>query len=353
MKKLTPPPVTDEARRELLEAALTFRAQKPWAYMGDGETFCWEDPVTGRLRIGVVLGIGGTMFGLAVYRGKLGMHSVLKTVLGEDYVEPDIREGMEVDAVRVEFTKKGDLQPEDIAWLKAAGFKPDKGNGPAWPCFRSFVPGFTEWFLDQAETETMTADLRRVTGFARVLQANPGLMDTHPFGTFPFWPRQKPVTEPLTAAELQWHPLTVPPPPVPPEFTLTPDQIAQLLALPQKPQGVWEAGAVYTMDAIGEPPRPFYTRVGLVVDRETGFVLAFQVGSRGLCLEYTAAQAAVDGMLKIGFRPKVLHLMDDTMRDAFEPVATQLDIQVTSGEELLALIEALQSMMAGMGRGGF
>lgn len=351
MPKLTPPPVTPEAQRDLLAAALEFRAARPWEQRGDQETLCWEDPVTSRLRMAVVLGIAGTMFGLAVYRGEHGIHFLLKTVLRADEVEPDLREGMEMDAVRVEFTRKSDLQPEDLAWLKAAGFKPEKGGGsPAWPCFRSFVPGLSEWFLDQAETEMMTAALRRMTGFARLLQANPDIYHDLPFGQFPFWPRSKPAIEPLALAELDWHQLAVPPRPAVPAFTLPAEQMERLRGLKPQPRAVWEAGAAYTMDVIGEAPRPFYTKVGMAVDRETGFVLGIQVGHRDQCLEHTAAQAAVAGMLKIGFRPKALHFVDDAMRGAFAPVAQQLDIHVTGGEELPSLLEAMEHLMAARGR---
>lgn len=351
MPKLAPPSVTPEAQRDLLAAALEFRAARPWEQMGDQETLCWEDPATGRLRMAVVLGIAGTMFGLAVYRGEHGIHFLLKTVLREDEGEPDLREGMEMDAVRIEFTKKSDLRPEDLAWLKAAGFKPEKGgDSPPWPCFRSFAPGLSEWFLDQSETEMMTADLRRMTGFARLLQANPRLYDDLPFGQFPFWPRHKPVTEPLALAELEWHQLSVPPRPAVPTFTLTAGELERVRALPQQARAVWEAGAAYTMDVIGEAPRPFYTKLGLAVDRETGFVLGIQVGRRDECLEHTAVRAAVEGMLKIGFRPKALHFVDDVTRDSFAPVAKQLDIGVTGGKELPMLLEAMQHLMETMGR---
>ena len=351
MPKLTPPLVTVEAQRDLLAAALAFRAERPWDFMGDVETLGWEDPVTGRLRMGVVLGMGGTMFGLAVYRGEWGIHFLLKTLLREDEQEPEMRDACEMDAVRVEFTKKGDLQPEEIASLKVMGFKPEKGTGPAWPCFRSFLPGMSEWFLDQAETEMMSADLRRVSGFARVLRANPDMFDGQPFGAFPFWPRHKPVTETLELAELEWHQLPLPPRPAPLAFPLTAEHFAQVRALPQQPRAVWEAGSAYTLDVIGEPPRPYYTRVGMAVDRQTGFILGIQAGGRDSSLEHTAARAVLEGMLKMGFRPRVLHMVDDAMRDAFAPVAQRLEIRVESGEELPSLLEAMQGLMEGMGRG--
>lgn len=351
MVKLPFPSVTFEAQRELLAAALELRSLNPWITMGDQEMLAWEDPVTGRLRMGVVLGIAGTMFGLAVYRGELGIRFVLKTVLHEDDGQFDTREGAEMDAVRVEFTRKGDLQPEDLALLKAVGFKPEKGISPPWPCFRSFLPGLSEWPLDQAETEMMTADLRRMAGYTRVLQAQPELLDGRPVDEFPFWPRNKPVTEPLTAAELTWHRLSVPPRPAPSPFIVPAEAVGRLRALPQQRGAAWEVDAAYMLHAIGEAPRPYYTRMGLAVDRKTGIVCGMYLGKRAQCLEHTAAAAIVEGMLKVGFRPKVLHLFDDAMRDVIQPVAAELEMKVTVGEPLYAFEEAMGSLMQAMERG--
>ena len=163
MPKLAPPPpVAPESWRALLAAAIDFAALEPWAFARDRDPVGLLDPITGEIRIGHVLGNGGEVFAAVFYR-RAGLRWIL-SMFGDTPDPGDFNNADGMDCLKVEFVSKRELWKEDLAGLKAAGFKP-AGNGPVWPQFRSSEPGWHPWHINQAEADQLVADLPRLTAF--------------------------------------------------------------------------------------------------------------------------------------------------------------------------------------------
>jgi len=146
MPKLAPPPpVATETWRALLAAASDFAARQPWESMYDSDVVGLIDPVTGETRIATVLGNAGEVFAAVFYRHAAGLRWILQML--DDAPDPeDFNTADGMDCLKLEFVPKRELCKEDLAMLKAAGFKP-AGKGSVWPQFRSSDPGWHPWHI--------------------------------------------------------------------------------------------------------------------------------------------------------------------------------------------------------------
>ena len=206
-----PPPVAPETWRALLAVAADFAELKPWEFMYDSDVVGLIDPVTGETRIGCVLGAAGEVYSppyfIAAPPACAGCFSCsMRRLILEDLNSAD---GM--DCLKLELVPKRELLKEDLAMLKAAGFKP-AGKGSIWPQFRSAEPGWLPWHINQTEAGQLLADLPRLTDFCKLFEEHPGLFDERTPTEIPFVPVTLP-DRPLTPKDLDWRPLLPPPGP--------------------------------------------------------------------------------------------------------------------------------------------
>jgi len=145
-KIAAPPKVALDTWRALFAVAAEFAALKPWECMYNTNVVGLIDPHTGQTRIASVLGNGGEVFGVAIYRRPTGLRWVLQ-ILANPHEIGDFNGIEGLDALKLEFVHKRELVKADLAAPEAAGFKP-KGKGCVWPQFRSAEPGWLPWFIN-------------------------------------------------------------------------------------------------------------------------------------------------------------------------------------------------------------
>src|SRR5712692_2907158 len=80
---------TLEEWRALYQAAVAFRDQAPWSWLGDRDFFAVEHPGFDEVGYCDVLGSGGEEFGLAVFVGADGFAFYRRLMLGEFEPEGD------------------------------------------------------------------------------------------------------------------------------------------------------------------------------------------------------------------------------------------------------------------------
>jgi hypothetical protein len=337
--KLVPPTVPLELWRELLEAAVVFQKMAPWKWMGDSETF-WVSNERG-VRMVSVMGGMGEVYGLVSYRGEAGASVLMRLLSGE--MSPEDQEMcFAQDALLMDFSFLKDLRKEDRAILDRAGFKPGPGRPKRFPVFGSHKPGYVPWFIDESEGRVLLEDLVAATRFAKLIEAQPGLLDGRDDGEFAFL--SGPGTDPLTLDQIEWRKvLPVPPlkdPPVDPVKLGAP----AVRALKQQMKTGWEVASFYSHDRILESPRPYYAKVALAVDAETGRVLQPLIGGAKQTLAETAAKVILAAIQAVGFRPGIIGLDSYSLSKALEPLATALDIRMIVLEELPMLDQARRSL---------
>jgi hypothetical protein len=340
--KLAPPPaIARETLVALIAATTEFAAAKPWEIMADCDVVGLTDSVTGGIRLALVLGNGGEVFGAAFYRGATGIRWLLNALNSpEDCLSLAAVEG--IDAIKVELVPKRELLKGDLELLKTVNFKPS-GQGRVWPQFQSSIPGFMPWFVDQTEAEQLLADIPRLTKFHALLCQHPNLFEEHLRGQIPFLPSPMP-SRPLVVADLDWRPVVVAPESFEP-FAVTGEQLASLKSLEPVPTSTFEFGcSVMPGSSVLEHGRPCYSRISLLVEHRRGIVLGFELSLSSAPFSQSVGLGLVNTLVKNRFLPGKILIDDQRLEPILKPLCSSAGIKLTLSKELEALAEAKASL---------
>jgi len=343
MPKLAPPPpVAPETWHALLAAASDFAALQPWECMYDNDVVGLIDPATGETRIAAVLGHAGEVFAAVFYRRAAGLRWILQML--NDTPDPeDINTADGIDCLKLEFVPKRELCKEDLAMLKAAGFKP-AGKGSVWPQFRSAAPGWLPWHINQAEAGQLLADLPRLTAFSRLFEQYPGIFDNCDPGEIPFLPAVMPA-RPLTPKDLDWRPLLPPPVSGLDSFQPAAGQLEKLHVLKRAPGTAFEFdSSLLPGGSILENGRPCFGRFSLLVEQKRGLVLGMDVQSGALTPGEAAGRGLVESLLKAGILPDKIIIGGSRLQPVLQPLCDALQIQLRPASSLPALEAAVASL---------
>lgn len=334
-----PPSVPLDLWRELYRAATRFQELAPWQWMNDSNVFGVSNAHGTRLVS--VLGEMGEVFGVVSYRGSTGANFLLRLLNGQ--FEPEHPDAIfHQDALLADFVPIKELDKHDRAVMKAIDFKPATLKPRLYPEFKSHKPGYVPWFLEEAEARLLLDDLGNATRFAEFFRANPTIYDTRQCNVFPFLPTAG--SEPLSADQLVWHTLVASP--LPPDPVVQPEayDLAGLMKLPQQAASVWELAAFYSSMRIGQPPRPYYPKLSLGVDSNTGAVLGFMLAGPEDTMAQAAAQGLVQSIRSSGFRPAIIKTDSLPLIQALQPIIAALEIKSLSVKTLPMAAEARQAM---------
>ena len=179
------PTISLDLWRELYQAAASYQLLAPWQWMDDTHVLGVNNEHG--VRLASVLGNLGELFGLASYRGSAGANFLLRLRRGEFAPEnPDAR--FYQDALLVDFVPRKDLRKEERAIVQQIAFQPPVRKPTLFPQFQSHKPGYTPWFIDEAEAPLLLDDLRKVVRFAELLRTKLALCDSRQDNEFPFFP---------------------------------------------------------------------------------------------------------------------------------------------------------------------
>ncbi len=340
--KITPPPpVAPETWQALLAATAEFAALQPWEFAYDSDPVGLVDPVTGETRIGHVLGNAGEVFAAVFYR-RAGLRWIL-AMLGDSPDPEDLNNADGMDCLKVELVPKRELWKEDLALLKAAAFKP-AGKGLVWPQFRSSAPGWHPWHINQAEADQLLADLPRLTAFYRLFKQHPDLYDDRDATEIPFLPVPL-AARPLTIADLDWHPLLLPPLTGFEPFQVPGADLEKLRALKRDPGLECEfdctmmpGGSFY------ENGRPCFGRFSLLVEKQRGLVIGMDVASGALTPGEAAGRTLVKALLMGKTLPEKIFIGGLRLQPVLQPLCDELQIQLRPASSLPALEGAIESL---------
>jgi len=350
MPKLAPPPpVAPETWRALLAVAADFAALEPWECMYDSDVVGLIDPATGETRIAAVLGNAGEVFAAVFYRHADGLRWILQMLNDTPDLE-DFNTADGIDCLKLELVPKRELWKEDLAMLKAAGFKP-AGKGSVWPQFRSADPGWLPWHINQTEAGQLIADLPRLTAFCKLFAQYPGIFDNCEPAEIPFLPVVLP-NRALSPKDLEWRPLLPPPVSGLDSFQPAADTLEKLRALKRALGTACEFdSSLLPGGSILENGRPCFGRFSLLVEQKRGLVLGMDVQSGALTPGEAAGRGLVESLLKAGQLPEKVFIGGSRLRSVLQPLCDALKIQLRPASSLPALEAAVaslsQHMMAG------
>lgn len=343
------PRVDPSTWRTLLQLAGELQALAPWEFASDIEWVGLLDAGDREYRLANILGNAREVFAAVIYR-RTGIGWLLK-VLDDDFA-PNDRDAVEgMDCLKVEFVTKRELAKEDLRVLKAAGFKPP-GRGSRWPQFRSAIPGWHPWHIDQAEADQLLHDLPRLIAFLRLFEKNRSMFEGRSAHEVPFLPPQLP-DRPLTLDDLDWRScMRLPDPPLSP-FTPPQDELDRLRKLPLT------AGLVYEFDCALMPGaswiedgKPCFGRMALLVESRSGIVIGAEAKPGGVAPGVATGEVFVSLLLRSPRLPSILLLRNPRWHPVVGGVCGALGIEVRMAKRIPALEEALshlERMLAGGG----
>ena len=343
--KPTAPAVPPPVWSDLYAAAQRFRTLRPWEVLDDLNPVAVRDPATGATGYGIVMGSGGTMFGCCLYRGAEGFNIYRGLLEGSSTHRAD-DEFARQNCLLLEFGARSDLQSGDLAVIRKLGLS-FKGKH-AWPVFRSLLPGYAPWFLDEAEATLLTLGLHAICAHSESvikgeidesLRKGECLLYT-------------PIGDQRTEFNVQWEPwpLRVEQNPSQPILNLT--RINALLGVKTTGAGAWEAEVFYLPAPIMEGDRPFYTRMGIVCQQSSGVVLTAEVSTPDLSGSQVLVDAICSSIERSKLRPDTIIVKDANDAAALWPLGKTLGFAVRQQKKLTAIRMFRKDVMKRFGFGG-
>lgn len=333
-------PTTEELGK-LFEAALAFKQQAPWQWMWDAQIWGLRNPETGQIGYASVMGQLGEHLALAVYHGSKGLDGWYRLSQNE---EPDNLTFLyEIPHLQASFEDRERLTDKDRQVIKSLGLK-FRGR-QEWPRFRSYVPGYMDWYVTGEEARFLTLALQQTVEMAPRLKADPMLLEPTDDGRFLVrtWTEQGWVEE--------W--LAVEPPPLSGVMVLdeaNAERLKQHFTARIEKVEVDMVGSMVIRNDRGA--RPYVGYHFMVVESEQGLVLGSEI---------LVADPSFDNMwmnlpnylLKtlshVGVLPANMTVRSERIAFFLAPLADQLDIRLKVIKRLPALDRARRAYDRMMG----
>lgn len=345
------PPVLEEWRR-LMEAVHDFREAAPWERMWDSPVVGVQDPESGEIGCCSVMGAGGEVFGLMVFRGAEGLWAFDQIAAGndEDASPWDARAAV-ATAPLIAFTLGGreEVPPEDRQVFKALGLRFRGRNG--WPVLRGHHPGYRPWRLTAPEVRFLAAALAAVRAFSLDGERLALLKQLEEAGRLDARGGSQPVLTLVAGESGGWTTRMVelePRPALPVDPAFDEPRARRLLRRVSRRGATWQLELLPAPFAVGEPgARPQATWLGVALDEQSGLALhTYAYAARDPLQPAEFLLAAVES---VGQRPAEVRVCRRDTAAGLAPVAKALGCRLSRSRRLPE-VEAFLEEMSHMGR---
>ncbi len=319
-----------DLERELVSAALAFRAAEPWRELANSDYLLVEDGTRGARALSV-LGNGGQQYGLQAYAAECAMEwlALIDQIDAMPTLAPTAMFEL-LDGESLELGSKKEADTRDLARLKRAGYQPALRTRMAWPMFRQFRPAHFPWHVEEAAARRLIGDLARARRWAELA---PGLEGRDPdvsvvLRKLPLVAADLTTERAWTAADLRWVPLKLPAQRSPAPLAVDAAELAAWRKLPRKAgEWLWVDERPQMMQIRGEAGgAPYFPRLAVCLDGRSG--MAFPPGMGPAARPYgTSAREALGQALRfMKGRPAEVRTPNMHLAGALEPWLRQADI---------------------------
>ncbi|MBO8165208.1 MAG: hypothetical protein H0Z34_16105 [Brevibacillus sp.] len=324
--------------QKLYEAAIAFKKLECWNWMDDTDLFGVQNPETGEIGYCCVLGALGEVFALNVYLGSEGLEGMYR--IQEGSIETDKLLYIQ-KCLQASFENRDALEQRDRNEIKQLGLKFRGAN--AWPMFRSYEPGFFPWFLQADQVRFLTVALEQACHMAVRVKENPFLLQPPNKGMYLVRVQREDGT---------WEDEWLKPDPIPvkpPVKVKYQDELhlKRISDAVQRKLGAWEVDCFFAPFPIRDKERPYYPRMTMWIDRDTGYVYGFHILKGRDNLE-EFIQHFLQLIEKSGGKPQRIFVSNMETYDLFELTAKALKIKIERVPVLFRLEEAKQGMLESM-----
>ncbi|MBU9673919.1 SEC-C domain-containing protein [Planococcus sp. CP5-4] len=325
--------------QRLIQEMAELRKLDPWNWLHDDQVFVLESPTSKEVLFVSVLGAAGEEFGLAVYIGEEGYESLLATMNGTVPAEELI---FSQRSLLASFSDRDELDEEDLEIVKASGmsFRGKK----QWPLFRSMVPGYYPWSIDEEEVRLLIDVIAQTKIVLEKVRGGMDIPVSRDYRSFyklrmdqdGQWRDEKFIVErPMDSIAGRVTKLMVPE-----------TQVAKLKKKKTVNLAI-EYGQFFIDRPVQAKPgeRPYFPLITAAIEVKSGLVLHQHIDG-----QKEKAQMVQQGLLKFieasGALPKTLLVSEETAR-LIRPLTERLAIQVNVKKHLPEL-EQLKQVMGKM-----
>jgi hypothetical protein len=137
--------------QELFSLAIQFKQLAPWNWVHEQDVFGMKNPETGETAYCTILGNGGEFFGIGIYVGTAGLNSLYELASGE--ITDPLDAALSQRCLMVSYGDQEDLMESDEKIYKMMSMK-FKGKN-SHPLFHDYTPGYFPWSIETEAQATM------------------------------------------------------------------------------------------------------------------------------------------------------------------------------------------------------
>jgi hypothetical protein len=326
------PTPSREEWQHLYEAAIAVKQLAPWEWMYEDDIFGVQNPETGQIGYGSVMGTAGEHLALALYLGSEGLAGLWRMYHADPQTDAFLI--LEIPHLQASFEDRAELDARDRRVIKDLGLR-FRGR-QAWPQFRSYVPACAPWYLTPEEARFLAMALEQTLVVARRVHDDPDLLE----------PSDDEGDEYLVRVQGeegwtdQW---LVPEPeeqlPIP---KVDPQRLAAIDDSLPRQKFVLEADLFPMPQYVKEKedPRPLLAYHIIVVEASTGFIVAgdLLLAKPSFPTMFAGAQVCVlNAIERMEGIPQLIAVRDERLAEILLPIAAGLDIDLVVSATLPAL----------------
>ncbi len=159
--------------RRLYEIAEQVRRLAPWQWLDETHIFGVEDPRTGKVGYISVQGAYDDEAGVFLYldeEGWTAYWALMEFIATAGTIPEEM--AFSIPMLAVTWGRKEELTEQELQLLEELNLTP--AEEMAWPLFRSFLPGWSPWYLTEQEAEFLAMALQQLLVLAPMLRDNQG-----------------------------------------------------------------------------------------------------------------------------------------------------------------------------------
>ncbi|RYL95809.1 hypothetical protein EWI07_01120 [Sporolactobacillus sp. THM7-4] len=335
--------------QELLSVSSQLNKLQPWKWLASNQLIVVDLPGMNDRAYCCILGSGGEEFGLAAYIGRDGLYA-----LNQTFQEMDESNYFNIlrhqRGFHVSFTSLDQLTDKDHHLIKHSGFR-FRGK-KQWPMFRSCIPGYYTWYLENDEILLLKLIIEQVIEAAKWAQSAPEqippydadrwFLRTYRNNNDNHFEWETQFTEP----ERDMKPWSKDVPLYETEMAL------KRLKKSTSASKEWsELDTFYITKPAQEKEgtRPFYPKLFVVVDHRLGFVIYYEMIDPKSIADQTLYERTIQHLFlnfikKTGHRPSGIMIEDERLLYILRPLCRTLGILCSKTEKLHHIAEVRHDM---------
>ncbi|MDK2836736.1 MAG: hypothetical protein PWP21_1513 [Thermosediminibacterales bacterium] len=291
--------------KDLYDAAMEFKKEKPWQWLYDADLICVQNPEDETIGYCSIMGRIGEHYALGVYLGDKGLYGFSKLMENADTILKTEMLHYQ-DCIMCSFENRQELTDADRKVIKELGLSFRGRN--AWPRFRRFEPGYFPWYITQDECKFLTHALKQSLFVALNVRDGNLKIDME---------KGRTILRYSTKEKLNWYSKKIElgiPTCLYKEVEINDDMLVYRLKKSKKHKNlILQVDTLYMPSPVRESnERPYYPRLYVVADAKSGSIMDYEMYKNTKDDADVSLNRMIGMFLNKGL-PSEIHVRDERM----------------------------------------